>query len=433
MRWGSPEIDGFKSRLKFFDYGVVSLALTRPFSGDWPDLIALSQKYIENDALEQRAEDVCRAVCRRFSRALRRPRATYLSEDYLVFAVTALEGHSPAEQLVLTPRRTTSRCCCAASASRSASRSRTRCSGTGSRTWPTISSCRRGTPRSSTTPKPGAQAALEILEFANSQLLEFRYYDELLDRELAQIYAQLQQPAWFDMLVGGRYTRRRAPAARAVHRRQRAHRPDRERAEVRRRHLRGAAVQPVGGRASGSTLEGERRGQARRRSTTSTASPSSRSAMARGQFLELTIVLILVFELVLFFLGDLTMGIGDWGLGTGWDWGLGEGTGDRGLGIGDGDWGSGTGDQRRDWDEGRGIENCRPVRLQIENVGVRLQVCRNCVLRAADALLNLQGALVMRNRSAASAISKCGRSRWRSLSIVTASPVTFRSGNCKAA
>ena len=30
----------------------------------------------------------------------------------------------------------------------------------------------------------GAQAALEIFEFANSQLLEFRYYDELLDAEL---------------------------------------------------------------------------------------------------------------------------------------------------------------------------------------------------------------------------------------------------------
>ena len=34
----------------------------------------------------------------------------------------------------------------------------------------------------------GAQAALEILEFANSQLLEFRHYDELLDDELASIY-----------------------------------------------------------------------------------------------------------------------------------------------------------------------------------------------------------------------------------------------------
>jgi hypothetical protein len=39
-----------------------------------------------------------------------------------------------------------------------------------------------------------AHAALEILEFANSQLLEFRYYDQRLDRELAAIYAQLQRP-----------------------------------------------------------------------------------------------------------------------------------------------------------------------------------------------------------------------------------------------
>ena len=35
----------------------------------------------------------------------------------------------------------------------------------------------------------GAGSVLEILEFANSQLLEFRYYDALLDAELAQIYA----------------------------------------------------------------------------------------------------------------------------------------------------------------------------------------------------------------------------------------------------
>jgi len=31
---------------------------------------------------------------------------------------------------------------------------------------------------------------MEILEFANSQLLEFRYYDRLLDEELERIYAQ---------------------------------------------------------------------------------------------------------------------------------------------------------------------------------------------------------------------------------------------------
>jgi hypothetical protein len=32
---GIGEIDGFRTRLKFFDYGVVSLALTRVFRGTW--------------------------------------------------------------------------------------------------------------------------------------------------------------------------------------------------------------------------------------------------------------------------------------------------------------------------------------------------------------------------------------------------------------
>lgn len=61
----------------------------------------------------------------------------------------------------------------------------------------------------------GAQAALEIVEFANSQLLQFRYYDELLDNELASIYANIKRtPHWYDALFG----RHHARAARQVHR-----------------------------------------------------------------------------------------------------------------------------------------------------------------------------------------------------------------------
>ena len=37
----------------------------------------------------------------------------------------------------------------------------------------------------------GAETSVQILEYANSQLLEFRHYDELLTRELAGVYASL--------------------------------------------------------------------------------------------------------------------------------------------------------------------------------------------------------------------------------------------------
>jgi hypothetical protein len=38
----------------------------------------------------------------------------------------------------------------------------------------------------------GAQTAIQLLEYANSQLLEFRYYDEFLTRELASVYSYLK-------------------------------------------------------------------------------------------------------------------------------------------------------------------------------------------------------------------------------------------------
>jgi hypothetical protein len=53
----------------------------------------------------------------------------------------------------------------------------------------------------------GGAAALELFEFANSQLLEFRYYDALLDVELGRIYPALQRTSWWGNLVGGRATR----------------------------------------------------------------------------------------------------------------------------------------------------------------------------------------------------------------------------------
>src|SRR4051794_38201589 len=38
---GIGAIAGLSPRAKLFDYGVISLALTRGFSGTWPELIAL--------------------------------------------------------------------------------------------------------------------------------------------------------------------------------------------------------------------------------------------------------------------------------------------------------------------------------------------------------------------------------------------------------
>ena len=93
------DVDGFKLRVKFFDYGVLSLALSRPFSGEWEALLGLSQLYIENAELERHAEKIARGVSERFAAVMSSSRTTFLSEDYLVVAVTGFSTPTTAEGL----------------------------------------------------------------------------------------------------------------------------------------------------------------------------------------------------------------------------------------------------------------------------------------------------------------------------------------------
>ena len=151
----------------------------------------------------------------------------------------------------------------------------------------------------------GLPGALEILEFANSQLLQFRYYDQRLDRELARIYAQLQATAVVRAVDRPPLHRRRARAARALHRRQRAHRPHRERAEARGRRLRRRACSAWPPPGSDSAWKDAVRDKLKTLDDIYRFAVDQ-TAMDRGEVLEAAIVLILVFELVLFFMGIMT-------------------------------------------------------------------------------------------------------------------------------
>ena len=298
---GARPIEGFRTRVRVYDYGVISLALTRPFSGPWSALVAAAQTLVENADLEQRAEAQCRAIAERLAPALHGRRHDWLSEDYLVFEVNELTPPQPAESLL---------------AERGAE----------------IALMLRGE-RQALSPQEqdvvlrhrlsylagdlvvatwnaalvvdtaaGAPATLEILEFANSQLLEFRYYDRLLDAQLAAIYAGLQRPRWYDRWVGRRY----AHAARQLHSvfidvnelTDRTENALKFVGDVYAARLFALAADRLG-------LE---RWKANVQDKLKTADDIYRfaveqSSMSRGELLELTIVLILVLELVLVFMG----------------------------------------------------------------------------------------------------------------------------------
>ncbi|MCC7415906.1 MAG: hypothetical protein IT176_02110 [Acidobacteria bacterium] len=200
-----PDLDGFRVRVKFYDYGVVSLMLTRPFAGTWTDLVELGQTLIENEPLEDHATGACRRIVARVRRALTAERESYLSEDYLVFAVTALDQPATADEV------------CMAHGAEIAQLLRGERLALSAQEVDTVLRNRLSYLADDLVipawnaaflydNEGGAMAALEIVEFANSQLLELRYHDDVLEAELTKLYAELQRPRWADGLTRRRHT-----------------------------------------------------------------------------------------------------------------------------------------------------------------------------------------------------------------------------------
>jgi hypothetical protein len=298
---GVSDVDGFRVRFRVYDYGVVSVALTRTFSGTWTEFVALGQTFIENDELEQRAERLCVRIAETLKPALNGYREQLLSEDYVVYAVHRLDAAMSADQLLASHGTAIA---ALLRGERQALSEQERVKVLQHRisyladdlvvpTW--NAAFVYDTPA-------GALAALEILEFANSQLLEFRYYDQRLDQELAAIYTRLQRPRWADQWLGSRYTR----AARQVHSLYIEVNELTDRTENALKFIGDIYAARlfflVAGRLGLETWKADVEAKLKTMDDIYRFA-AEQSAMSRGQFLELTIVLILVLELVLFFMG----------------------------------------------------------------------------------------------------------------------------------
>ena len=192
---GTALAGDFRCRIKAFDYGVVSVALTRRLPDTWPALLQEGRTWHDSSVMGATAEQVCRTFVDRIAPAMTRPRATFLLEDYLVFALTQLDGDRSADQLLAQHGQNIAQLLRAEQAPLSSQEReevlRNRISYLANDlvipTWNAAFVY---------DTEMGAQETLELLEYANSQLLQFRYYDQLLDTELGRIYAQMQAHGW---------------------------------------------------------------------------------------------------------------------------------------------------------------------------------------------------------------------------------------------
>ncbi len=201
-------LDGLHAtvRVKFFDYGVISLRLSFDARGSWDDLADLAARIRRSDAFLRYASSAVTRICDELGSALD-DRHEPLVEDYLVIDLERIEpaigseallrDHAPAlAHLLLGERSTLAR-------AEIDEALRIRFSYFADDLtivqWDTAFVYDR---------RESSDAIQDILEFANSQLLELRTYDARLDRELDVIYADT--PARSRSLLGRRAADRAA-------------------------------------------------------------------------------------------------------------------------------------------------------------------------------------------------------------------------------
>jgi hypothetical protein len=176
-----------EGQIKYYDYGVVSVVFELPFSGDWDTLVRLGSRWVWDVDFATLAGRIARQRLERASPALVKPYPEWLSEDYFIFHVREITGSPTATQVV------------AADGWRIAQivRGETAQLSEGERNeilqsrisyYPTDLTVISWNAAFLYDSAAGAETAIQLLEYANSQLLEFRHYDELLTGELEDVY-----------------------------------------------------------------------------------------------------------------------------------------------------------------------------------------------------------------------------------------------------
>ncbi len=185
----------FQCRIKYFDYGVISVELELNFESDWSDLVRLSNRWIDAPEIEKCTAELLRARLERAMPALVQPYKSWLSEDYYVIHLR--DALDPTGQPMTAAAMLAERGGQIAQVVRGESVS--------------LSDAERNEALQSSlsyypndvlvvgwvaalvydTPQ-GAAPTIQLLEYANTQLLEYRHYDDLLTRVLAEVYKMLE-------------------------------------------------------------------------------------------------------------------------------------------------------------------------------------------------------------------------------------------------
>ncbi len=180
--------------IQYYDYGVVSLIFELPFSGDWDKLIQLSAHWTSDINFEKLASRVVRRQLERAAPALIKPYSedSWLQEDYFIFHLRDIQGCPTADELLATQHNQIAQVVRGETATLSEGE-RQEILQSRISYYPTDLAVIGWNAAFIYDTPSGAETAIQLLQYANSQLLEFRHYDEHLTSELENVYDFLEK------------------------------------------------------------------------------------------------------------------------------------------------------------------------------------------------------------------------------------------------
>src|SRR5258708_31038528 len=178
-------------------YGVVSIEQELPLDcSDWDSLVLESSRWIGAEEVENRADDLVGIALVRASLALIKPYKTWLKEDYFIVHLLEIveeDGKTlAAGELLASQAREIAQLVRGESVplSEAERQEGLQSSISYSRVDLLVVGWTGALVSGSTE---GAAITIQILEYANTQLLEFRHYDSLLTQLLDDVYRTLER------------------------------------------------------------------------------------------------------------------------------------------------------------------------------------------------------------------------------------------------
>ncbi len=185
-----------EGEVKYYDYGVASVIYQLPFSGDWDGLVNLASRWVWDIDFASHVEPIVRQKLERVASAMVKPYQKWLSEDYFIFHVREAEGAPSAVDLTREHGRQIAQIVRGDRLLLSDGETKEVLQSQVSYYAGDVAVIGWNAAFLYDS-SAGAETSIQLLEYANSQLLEFRHYDELLTGILDSVYDRLGKKTGF--------------------------------------------------------------------------------------------------------------------------------------------------------------------------------------------------------------------------------------------